>query len=55
MSARAHHFMPASLLDSQLATLEDPSGEKGVLTIEVEATPAAIVAAAVAWLTKRDV
>jgi gluconokinase len=55
MVARAHHFMPASLLDSQLATLEDPSGEKGVLTIDVEATPAAIVAEAVAWLTKRDV
>lgn len=38
MAARKGHFMPASLLKSQLATLEDPSGEPGVLTIEISGT-----------------
>ena len=51
LTARKHHFMPASLLDSQLATLEDPAPEAGVCTLDVEATPGAITAAAVAWLT----
>src|SRR5579862_3157068 len=50
LTARKHHFMPASLLDSQLAALEDPASEPGVCTIDVEATPEAIVAAAAAWL-----
>jgi gluconokinase len=35
MAARRGHFMPASLLKSQFATLEDPSGEAGVITIDV--------------------
>ncbi len=52
LTARKHHFMPASLLDSQLATLEEPTSEAGVCTIDVEATPDAIVAAAVAWLKR---
>jgi gluconokinase len=52
LTARKHHFMPASLLDSQLATLEDPTSEAGVCTLDVEATPEAIAAAAVAWLTR---
>ena len=51
MEHRHGHFMPASLLPSQLATLEDPASEPGVCTLDVEATPEAIVAAAVAWLT----
>ncbi|GLR52197.1 gluconokinase [Shinella yambaruensis] len=46
MAARHGHFMPASLLDSQLATLEDPSGEPGVVTVGIDASVAAIVAAA---------
>jgi gluconokinase len=50
LTARKHHFMPASLLDSQLATLEDPASEAGVCTIDVEAAPEAIVATAIAWL-----
>jgi gluconokinase len=33
MQARKGHFMPPSLLASQLATLEDPSGEAGVVTV----------------------
>ena len=32
------------LLDSQLATLEDPSGEPGVVTVDIDASVEAIVA-----------
>lgn len=52
MSARKHHFMPASLLDSQLQTLEAPTAEDGVLTIDVEASPKEIVSRAVEWLKR---
>jgi gluconokinase len=31
----AEHFMPASLLDSQLKTLEDPAGEADVYTVSI--------------------
>ncbi len=39
------HFMPPSLLDSQLATLEDPTGEADVRTVCGERPVEAIVAA----------
>jgi len=52
LTARKHHFMPPSLLDSQLATLENPAGEDGVCAIDAEATPDDIVVAAIAWLAK---
>lgn len=42
MSARQHEYMPLSLLDSQLATLELPFGEPDVITIEIENTVEAI-------------
>ncbi|KAK5964737.1 hypothetical protein GCK32_021806 [Trichostrongylus colubriformis] len=29
------HYMPPELLDSQLSTLEDPSGEEDVIPIEI--------------------
>lgn len=44
MKARTGHFMPASLLDSQFATLEDPTGEPGVVTVGIEAPLDIIVA-----------
>lgn len=44
MAARENHFMPVSLLDSQLATLEDPSGEPGVVTVDIDASVERIVA-----------
>ena len=46
MAARRNHFMPVSLLDSQLSTLEDPSQEPGVVTVDIAASIEAIVAAA---------
>lgn len=35
MQRRTGHFMPASLLDTQLATLEDPAGEPLTVTVDV--------------------
>jgi len=40
VSARSGHFMPASLLESQLNTLEPP---EGVLTLDVKASPLQLV------------
>jgi gluconokinase len=48
IGARTGHFMPPSLLASQLATLEDPSGEPGVVRVEIDAPVERIVALALA-------
>ena len=45
LSARAGHFMPPALLDSQLATLEPLEADEPGIIVHVDATPAAIVAA----------
>ena len=52
MAVREGHFMPVSLLDSQLATLEDPSGEPGVVTVDIDASIDAIVASALDGLNR---
>ena len=44
MRERKGHFMPPSLLVSQLATLEDPSGEPGVVTVNGDAGHEVIMA-----------
>ncbi len=44
VSARPGHFMPPSLLDSQLATLEPPGPDEHHLTADIDMTPDAIVA-----------
>lgn len=36
MSRRQGHFMKAEMLDSQLATLESPEGEEGVVVVRLE-------------------
>jgi len=41
---RLGHFMPASLLDSQFATLEEPEPEERVIVVSAVPTPAEIVA-----------
>ncbi|WP_115510008.1 gluconokinase [Xanthomonas arboricola] len=50
LSARAGHFMPASLLDSQLQTLELPLEEADVVSVDVDATVAEVVQDAIAQL-----
>ncbi len=43
MATRKGHFMPVSLLDSQLATLEPPAADERAMTISIEMPVAAIV------------
>jgi carbohydrate kinase (thermoresistant glucokinase family) len=50
LNHRPGHFMPASLLDSQLATLEPPSAAENALRLDAGAAIAANVAAVVAFL-----
>ena len=50
MGARTGHFMPLSLLDTQLATLEVPTGEPGVVTVSIDQPVREIVEAAVKGL-----
>ena len=51
VAARPGHFYPPSLVASQFAALEEPSGEAGVLTLDasVEA-PGPLAMRAAAWL-----
>lgn len=47
LASRRGHYMPASLLDSQLATLEEPSPDEHAWVCDVRESPADIVAALV--------
>ncbi len=44
LTERAGHYMPASLLDSQLATLERPAPGERALTLDAARTPDALCA-----------
>lgn len=48
MANRRGHFMPPSLLDSQLSILEEPSPDEGAWVCDISEAPHAIVAALVA-------
>ena len=50
LAERRGHFMPPSLLDSQLATLEEPAPDEGPLTFDIAESPRDIVAALLARL-----
>jgi gluconokinase len=50
LSQRAGHFMPAALLESQLATLEPPAPEERAWTFDLADAPETIVAHVVARL-----
>ena len=52
---RKGHFMPSSLLASQLATLEMPSADEAAVTIDIDQTTDDIVKAAVAFLHNRKI
>jgi len=47
---RPEHYMPASLLDSQLATLERPLPEEAVSTLDADQAPEALRDAVLGWL-----
>lgn len=44
MATRTDHFMPSSLLDSQIATLQPPGPDENVLVIDVGRKPAELAA-----------
>jgi gluconokinase len=48
LAGRRGHYMPASLLDSQLATLEEPAPDEHAWVCDIRDTPQDIVAALVA-------
>ena len=52
MNKRTGHFMPVSMLDSQLATLEPPTGEPLVLRQDVEEPPEKIINASLSWVSQ---
>jgi len=49
-AARQGHFMPASLMASQFATLEDPTEEADTVTVSVQASPAQVTEGALTQL-----
>lgn len=55
MEGRTGHYMPVSLLPSQLAALEIPEGEPDVLAVDVAGTPAEIAHAILRALGQRHV
>lgn len=52
LAARRDHYMPASMLPSQLAALEAPGPEEGAIVADVAQPPAAIVQALCRQLRK---
>ncbi|BCH65042.1 gluconokinase [Agrobacterium vitis] len=54
MGERTGHFMPVSLLESQLATLESPKDEPCVVTVDIDRSIDAIVEAAAAGLSELE-
>ncbi len=50
MAARQGHYMPAALLDSQIATLEPPGPDENVLVVDVGRKPALEAAEIIARL-----
>lgn len=45
LAARRDHYMPASMLPSQLAALESPGSDEGAIAVDVAQSPEAIVQA----------
>ena len=48
--ARTGHFMPASMLDSQLATLEPPGADEAAIAVDIDQPLEAIAGKVIAWL-----
>jgi len=50
MADHSGHYMPPSLLASQLATLEPPQADEDALTLDIARGPQALVGDALDWL-----
>ena len=55
LAARRGHFMPASLLASQLAALEPPGSDENALTVVVDAPVETVVERIAASLIADDI
>ena len=54
MAARHEHFMPVALLDSQFATLQEPTPDEHPITVDVGGRPSEIVGEIVRQLEERQ-
>jgi gluconokinase len=54
MTARREHFMPAALLDSQFATLQEPTPDERPIIVDAGGRPTEIAAAIVHQLEERQ-
>ena len=54
MKRRTGHFMPATLLDSQLAILERPAADERPIVVGIDAAPDSIAARIVTALERAD-
>ncbi len=52
LSARPGHFMPVSLLESQLDTLQEPTPDEDAVTVDIDAPPEDVLAAATAAVSQ---
>lgn len=52
MAVRSGHFMPAGLLASQLATLEDPEPDEHAAVLDIASEPAILVQQAIEYTAK---
>lgn len=53
LTARAHHYMPASLLTSQLDTLERPAPDEAAVAIDATRPVSTSCGQTIAWLLER--
>ena len=53
LRARKGHFMPASLLESQFAVLEEPQADERALTVSIAMSPRRVVGAIIERLGPR--
>jgi gluconokinase len=55
VAARAHaHIFPTTLVDSQFATLESPTGEPGVLRVDAMAAMTQLQTEVTTWLAEKE-
>lgn len=54
MERRAGHFMPVSLLDSQIATLDPPQIDELVITANIDQAPEQVVATLVEGIQRKE-
>jgi gluconokinase len=52
MTERTGHYMPPSLLDSQINTLERPDPDEGILTLDARQPVASLCAQTLTWLQR---